>query len=222
MNHLKIITTSDGSHSLLNTNLNETYHSVHGAMRESIHVFITNGLAYFNDKYQPTEIDILEIGFGTGLNAFLTLKYALEKNIGVRYTTLESNPLPPSIWSALNLAADKEDKKYFASLHEAEWGKEEWLQSNFSVLKINRQLQDFQMDTSHHIVYFDAFAPNKQPEMWSLSMLEKVCRGIKHSGIFVTYSAKGQLKRDLRSLGFFVETLAGPPGKKEMVRALKI
>jgi tRNA U34 5-methylaminomethyl-2-thiouridine-forming methyltransferase MnmC len=222
MNHLKIITTSDGSHSLLDTNLNETYHSVHGAMQESIHVFIKNGLAYFHDVCKPAEIHILEIGFGTGLNALLTLKYALERNVCVRYTTVESNPLPESIWSALNFPADSEEQKYFSWLHEGRWDKEQWLQPKFSLLKIKRQLQDFQPGTSYDVVYFDAFAPSKQPEMWSLGILEKVCRGIKDSGIFVTYSAKGQLKRDLRSLGFSVMTLPGPPGKKEMTRALKI
>lgn len=220
--HLQIITTSDGSHSLLNTKLNETYHSRHGALRESVHVFINNGLDHYIQKAGVKEIDILEIGFGTGLNAFLTLQYAFQNSIVANFTTLEISPLDENIWSQLNFAADHEARLQFRLLHEAPWGKQVSLLPYFNLWKIQESLQDVQLPGMYDVIYFDAFAPNKQPEMWDLWLLQKVTAALNNGGSFVTYCAKGQLKRDLRSLGLTVETLPGPPRKIEMVRALKI
>lgn len=218
---LQIITTADGSHSLLNTELNETYHSVHGAMRESIHVFIKNGLDYYMEQHNPKEIDILEIGFGTGLNALLTLQYAFQNNIHVRYTTLETSPLHENIWSQLNFPEGEASTVHFRLLHEAPWGTSTSLFPQFTLLKLNERLQEVTFPDVYDVVYFDAFAPNKQPEMWVLPVLQKVINSMKPSASLVTYCAKGQLKRDLKTLGLSVETLAGPPGKMQMVRALK-
>ncbi|MEO5599324.1 MAG: tRNA (5-methylaminomethyl-2-thiouridine)(34)-methyltransferase MnmD [Cyclobacteriaceae bacterium] len=219
---LQIITTSDGSHSLLNTELNETYHSVHGAMRESIHVFIKNGLDHYMKQHNPKEIDILEIGFGTGLNALLTLQYAIQNNIYVRYTTLETSPLHENIWSQLNFPEGEVSRVHFRLLHETPWGTSTSLFPQFTLLKLNEPLQDVTFPDVYHVVYFDAFAPNKQPEMWEQPLLQKVAKSMKVNGVYVTYCAKGKLKRDLRDLSFKVETIPGPPGKREMVRALKI
>jgi len=225
MDELQIIVTSDGSHSLLNTKLNETYHSHHGATQESTHVFIKNGLEFYVGKMKDArqDIRILEVGFGTGLNALLTIGYLLRhpgKNI--IYTTIEPFPLPENIWSQLNYPTVPVLQSHFRTLHLSRWDTIVALTANFSLKKVKGLLQSIPLAAGgFDLVYFDAFAPNKQPEIWELSVLEKVVKAMSATGVFVTYSAKGKLKRDLRSLGLDVETLPGPPGKKEMVRGVK-
>jgi tRNA U34 5-methylaminomethyl-2-thiouridine-forming methyltransferase MnmC len=221
MSDLEIITTSDGSFSLLNTQLQETYHSVHGALQESNHVFIGNGFDYFVETNPGKAIRVLDVGIGTGLNALLTLEAAQERHVDVHYTTLETSPLPSSIWSQLNYGTSNVLQKHFCGLHEAPWDKEEKLALHFTLLKINKPVQDVVFGSFFDLVYYDAFAPSKQPAMWEFAVLKNVADRISKGGVFVTYCAKGQLKRDLRSLGMTVETLSGPPGKKEMVRGLR-
>lgn len=220
---LEIITTADGSPSLLNTELQETYHSIHGALQESIHVFIQHGLQFFIEQHPSPAVRIFEVGFGTGLNALLTLSWASKNNCAVHYTTLEAFPLPEEIWSKLNYPNPAGEKINFTQLHQAEWSAEKNITSNFALLKICNELQRVSLDdASVDIIYFDAFAPRKQPEMWNISCLQKVAAAMKPNGVLVTYCAKGQVKRDLREIGLQVETLPGPPGKKEMVRAVKL
>jgi tRNA U34 5-methylaminomethyl-2-thiouridine-forming methyltransferase MnmC len=220
---IQIIHTSDGSHSLLNTELNETYHSQHGAVQESLHVFINHGLNYFLSTHQRNPVRVLEVGFGTGLNAFLTVQSLRESTRQIEYSSIEAFPLEQSIWSMLNYASTLADKDIFTKLHEAPWDTRQRITHNFELLKLKCTLQSLHLSAcKYDVIYFDAFAPNKQPEMWELPVLEKVITALNVGGVFVTYCAKGQLKRDLKSLGLKVETLAGPPGKKEMVRALKI
>jgi tRNA U34 5-methylaminomethyl-2-thiouridine-forming methyltransferase MnmC len=219
MSDVQLITTSDGSHSLLNTQLNETYHSVHGAIRESVYVFIKKGLDFLIERNNPHELHILEIGFGTGLNALLTLQKQLSNSVKIYYTTIETYPLPEEVWSHLNYADALEATEYFNHLHRAEWEKWQEIIPGFHLLKIKTTLQQIDLTASKYdLIYFDAFAPSKQPEMWEYPVLEKVVQRMNPGGVFVTYCAKGQLKRDLKSLGLEVETLEGPPGKKEMVR----
>lgn len=202
---LKVITTSDGSHSLLNEELDETYHSRHGAVQESMHVFIKNGLEYFPGN----DVNIFEVGFGTGLNALLSAQSS--KN--VNYTSIEAFPLEESVYSQLNY----EPRDLLISLH----ANPKLETRNFKLNRLHTTLQLIQVEPVYDIIFFDAFAPSKQPEMWELPMIEKVCNALTRGGLFVTYCAKGQLKRDLKSLGMEVETLPGPPGKKEMVRGTK-
>jgi tRNA U34 5-methylaminomethyl-2-thiouridine-forming methyltransferase MnmC len=219
---VQIITTGDGSHSLLNTTLNETYHSVHGALRESLHVFIKHGLEYFVNNNQSKNISIFEVGFGTGLNALLTAQFAHDKNIHVDYTSIEAFPLHSDVISKLNYAQSPEQKELFEKIHGAEWEKSISISTGFSIHKVKTTLQLIDLSPfAFDVVFFDAFAPSKQPEMWEISVLQKIYNAVKSPGVFVTYCAKGQLKRDLKNLGFEVQTLGGPPGKKEMVRALK-
>lgn len=218
---LEIITTGDGSHSLLNRELNETYHSVHGALRESLHVFIKHGLSFFHDKYDSKDIAVFEVGFGTGLNALLTAEEAATGGFTVHYTSIEAYPLEEAVWADLNYAPEPAQKERFARLHRSAW--QEWVEAlpRFHLKKLNTTLQTVALQAAtFDIIYFDAFAPSKQPDMWTLPMLEKVVKALKPGGVFVTYCAKGQLKRDLKSLGLEVETLEGPPGKKEMVRGV--
>ncbi len=226
LDKLELITTSDGSHSLLNSELNETYHSVHGAIQESIHVFIKNGLDYFQQKnHHQSEIRILEVGFGTGLNALLTLQHSLTKSTKILYESLEAFPIAQETASQLNYPKAlnfSDSEKYFRQLHHSSWDQQIEITSNFSLVKRHVRIQDIDLgNKKFDIIYFDAFAPSKQPEMWELPILKKIESSMKPNAVFVTYCAKGQLKRDLKSLGLIVETLAGPPGKKEMVRAVK-
>ena len=220
MDELEIITTSDGSHSLRNRRLNETYHSVHGALQESMHVFIRNGLQYFHQGQMAKSISVLEIGFGTGLNALLTWEYAREHKLGVRYTTLEPFPLVENVWSKLNYA--HRDSRRFRLIHEAAWDKAVLLSAEFTLRKRRCPLAEANLDEPCDVIYFDAFAPSVQPELWSHDALKLLTRNLNNPGVFVTYSAKGQLKRDLRDLGLKVETLPGPPGKTEMVRGINL
>jgi tRNA U34 5-methylaminomethyl-2-thiouridine-forming methyltransferase MnmC len=218
---IKIIVTEDGSHSLLNEDMNETYHSRHGAMQESVYVFISKGLDFLQQRENLNTISILEIGFGTGLNAWLSLEWATDKNKTIKYHSLETFPVPQEIWESLNYSS-KPDATDFKMLHRTPW--QTWNEINpvFSLFKDNQSLQEITLPPNHfELIYFDAFAPNKQPEMWELPLLSKVVASMKSEGVFVTYCAKGQLKRDLKTLGLVVESLPGPPGKREMIRAVK-
>jgi tRNA U34 5-methylaminomethyl-2-thiouridine-forming methyltransferase MnmC len=223
MSDLQIITTEDGSHSLLNTVLNETYHSIHGAVQESLHVFIKNGLDFACERSSASPIRIFEVGFGTGLNALLAAQYAEKNNRSIHYTTLEAFPLSEEIWSKLNYSDSLHAKDLFRAIHLADWLKEEVLSNSFTLMKMNSTLQQVTLSpNTFDLIFFDAFAPNKQPEIWNIDVLQKIASVMTYSAVFVTYSAKGQLKRDLKSLKMDVNVLEGPPGKKEMVRALKI
>lgn len=227
MSSVQIIETGDGSHSLLNVAMNETYHSRHGALRESEHVFIRHGLHHWVAQHPtaPT-LRILEVGFGTGLNAILTLREArLQANLFFSYTTLEPHPLDEETINSLNYLALLNDTTlapHFAALHWTPWESDQPLLDNFVLHKTQCALQNFPVrPQTYDLIYFDAFAPNKQSELWTLPILQRVATLMASGAIFVTYSAKGQLKRDLKTLGLTVETLPGPPGKVEMVRATK-
>ena len=223
MQDIVIIITGDGSSSLLNTSLHETYHSRHGAIQESSHVFIDQGLKYFIEKNQVDKIKILEVGFGTGLNCLLTLEHVFNTEKEIHYTTVEAYPLDQSIWTQLNYSEGlSERQNYFNTINKVPWETDQIITSNFSLKKQKGRIQEIDLPSNYyHIIYFDAFAPNKQPEMWDLNLLTKIARSLIDNGVFVTYCAKGQLKRDLRSLSLSVESLPGPPGKMEMVRASK-
>lgn len=220
---LKIIVTADGSHSLLNEDLNETYHSVHGAIQESAHVFIKNGFDHFKRQWNPERLSILEIGFGTGLNALLTIQKIFETSVYVSYTSLEAYPISEKMWSTLNYTESLGLKDQFKDLHKSAWGVEAMILPQFNLLKKQETLQEMSFEPeTYDLIYFDAFAPSKQPELWTIDILQKVVDAMRRDAVFVTYCAKGQLKRDLKALGLIVETLQGPPGKHEMVRGTKI
>lgn len=225
MDNIQLIKTGDGSSSLLNVALNETYHSTHGAIQESNHVFIKNGLQFLIEKSHPPSVSVFEVGFGTGLNALLSLLFSREENIEIDYNSIEAFPIDSETAGQLNYSSilpGDQTKNYFRQLHEIEWNKKIKVTDNFSLLKRKITIQDLDFDVSEFdIIFFDAFAPAKQPEMWELPILEKVIRSLKPDRVFVTYCAQGQLKRNLKSFGLHVESLPGPPGKREMVRAMK-
>ena len=214
---LQLLITKDGSHSLRNDWLEETYHSVHGAMTESKHVFINAGLHYFPFE---KKINLLEIGFGTGLNVLLTL---LEEEYDVHYHSLEAYPLEKIIYSQLNYHLHLNvAREKFLQVHECEWGREAELGKNFILLKQRTKMESVNFTEKYYdLIYFDAFAPRVQPELWTKEIFEKIFRSMKDGGVLVTYCAKGEVKRNLKAAGFEVETLQGPPGKREMTRAIK-
>lgn len=224
---LEIIKTKDGSHSLLVPEMNETYHSTHGALTESQYVFIEKGLACFYEKYpEEKAIHVLEVGFGTGLNALLTFLYATEHNLDVVYHSLETNPIDSGIVRQLNyheqLMTYPKAKETYEMLHQAEWNKPVRISGNFSLQKIKQPLQEYESATNQiDVVYYDAFAPSRQPDMWQPELYTKLYKLMKSNGILVTYCAQGQFKRDLKATGFEVEKLPGPPGKAEMTRGRK-
>jgi len=221
--NLRLILTEDGSHSLKNESLNETYHSFHGAVQESTHVFIKKGLQYWCNYFSGIP-RILEIGFGTGLNAFLTLLYAEDHQQLVDYVTLETLPLNAGIYKALNYAASTERPEkqgMFERLHASPWEEKMGIGDYLSLTKRAVSVHDFHSPAPFNIIYFDAFAPSKQPDMWAPEVIQKMYDLLAANGILVTYCAQGQFKRNLKQAGFVVEELPGPPGKKEMVRAAK-
>lgn len=224
MSELKIIVTEDGSHSLYNADLNETYHSFHGAVQESKHVFIKEGLDYLKSEQSLKQINVLEVGFGTGLNALLALEWANENEIKVNFTTLEPFPLKAELYQHLNYAqfiSGESVQERFLALHDGPWDEMHSQGALFSLYKTEQRLQSFITESKFNVIFFDAFAPNKQSEMWGLPVLSKAVGNLVDGGVLVTYCAQGQLKRDLKYLGMEVQTLPGPPGKKEMVRAIK-
>ena len=220
---ISLITTGDGSHSLRNEELNETYHSAHGALQESSHVFIKNGLEYWTGSREAAP-RILEVGFGTGLNALLALSFAETQQTPVYYESLETYPLLPEIYEKLNYTAMMGSAGLSASfrlMHSADWGREIKLGKYLTFLKQQESIHSYESSGPFHIIFFDAFAPGKQPDMWKPDVMKKMYDLLAPDGILVTYCAQGQFKRNLKEAGFEVETLQGPPGKKEMVRGVK-
>lgn len=215
-------TTADGSHTLYVPELDEHYHSTHGAIRESMHVYIDAGLRHC----LSTEINLLEIGFGTGLNAFLTLLEAEKQQKMIHYTTLELYPLSVTTAATLNFSdiTDPSRKEIFRMLHTAAW--EEWVPVTpfFRLKKHSMALHEFLMlpqDETFDVIYYDAFAPEKQPEMWRQEIFDRLYAISRDNTILTTYCAKGVVRRMLQSAGYIVERLPGPPGKREILRAGK-
>lgn len=214
--------TSDGSTTIYDTLLDEHYHSIHGAVQESQHVFIKNGLAEIIEQSKPNKtINILEVGFGTGLNCFLSHSYLKDKKYNVVYTGIEPNRVSNHLLEKLNYYNNASDKTIFTKLHLTEWGAEEIISTHFHLIKHSCNIQLFNTATKYDLVYFDAFGPRVEEELWKVSVFKKIHELMNYNGILVTYCAKGQVRRDLIHTGFKVERLEGPPGKREMLRAIK-
>ena len=213
-----IKTTGDGSTTLFVPELDEHYHSVYGAMNESLHVFIKAGLNSFPDK---ETIKVFEVGFGTGLNAYLT--WLKRNNSKIHYCAIEKYPLHDGIINIINPMIVGKERDIYLKLHQVAWGKWEEIDQNFLLKKIQGDLRDIDIDeTGFDLIYFDAFAPDKHPDLWTESVFNKMYSLLAPSGYLVTYCAKGLIRRMLQDVGFNVERLPGPPPKKEMLRAQKI
>mgnify|MGYP001094197923 CR=1 FL=1 len=212
----ELIITKDGSHSLFVPDLNETYHSVHGSISEAIHVFINSGLL----SHPKKKINILEIGFGTGLNTLLTLENI--KNRKIHYTSLEPYPISSEIYNKLNFhTVTNSNAETFFKLHTSDWEEKVFISENFTLYKTQKKIQNFISEKKFDIIYFDAFSPEKQTEMWTTEVFEKCFDLLNKDGFLVTYCAKGIFRRTLKSVGFEVISLDGPPGKRQMTRANK-
>ncbi|MEX0290808.1 MAG: tRNA (5-methylaminomethyl-2-thiouridine)(34)-methyltransferase MnmD [Flavobacteriaceae bacterium] len=217
----KIITTSDGSRTIHIEEWNEHYHSKHGAIQEAYHVFIEAGLS----TVKQSSLAILEMGFGTGLNAFITLLEAEKKKLQIDYTGVEAFPVLSVELEQLNyieyLNADTY-KECFSTMHSSSWEEHHQISPYFKLIKQQRNFGEVEEQNRYDLVYFDAFGARVQPELWTTKMFQKMYRALKSGGILVTYSAKGSVRRAMQSVGFKVERLPGPPGKREMLRAIKL
>ncbi len=218
----QLFETADGSHSILSEQFGVSYHSKHGAIQETQHVFINAALRF--KALLQKELSILDIGFGTGLNAYMTLIEATHRNLSVDYTGYEAFPISIEQAKALNYPAllNISDTIYpFQLLHECDWEQRIAINNHFSFQKCLQTFDQITDQNRFDMVYFDAFAPNAQPDLWKQPLLEKMYQALKPDGVFVTYCAKGEVKRTLKAVGFQVERLKGPPGKREMTRAIK-
>ncbi|WP_295791906.1 tRNA (5-methylaminomethyl-2-thiouridine)(34)-methyltransferase MnmD [Mucilaginibacter sp.] len=225
MNHeLKIVPTADGSNTIYNPQVGENYHSTHGALQESRHVFLNSGLQYFLDTSENplSPVSILEVGFGTGLNFLLTADYCIEKNISLDYTGIEAYPLSDEMigQTGYNQYTSPEVWQQFIELYPQALAGEIILESNCRLQIAHCKLDDFQSAQKYNIIYFDAFAVGKQPEMWEDAAIAHTVKFLKPGGVFVTYAITGNLKRALKALGCKVEKAQGAPGKREMLRAM--
>ncbi|MFZ6051102.1 tRNA (5-methylaminomethyl-2-thiouridine)(34)-methyltransferase MnmD [Halocola ammonii] len=223
-NEPQIIKTADGSPSLYLEELDETYHSRHGALQESQHVFIEMGLKVLAGK--KSTINILEVGLGTGLNAWLSAGFAEEKNQQINYTGVEAFPLSNKILSeVLELCTKLENvpaPELMQTIFDASWETEKTISGFFTLEKREGKIEEIELESSHFdLVYFDAFGPRAQSEMWEMKVLEPVVKSIAPDGLLVSYCVQGQFRRNLKSLGMEVEKVPGPPGKREMTRAWK-
>ena len=222
-----IITTKDGSHSLFTDAFDEIYHSGNGAIQESTHVFIQSGFKHAIATFpSPTTIHILEVGFGTGLNALLTIITGQEHGRDVYYETMELYPVPMDVVKELNYAqllGDERSSLLFHALHDNAWNATHTITPHFSFKKNQVSFLSFvPAAETFHLIYFDAFAPGNQPEMWTLEMMQKLYRSLVVNGVLVSYCSKSAFRKNLVEAGFKVEKLPGPPGKREMVRAFKL
>ena len=215
--------TGDGSHTLQLASSEVTYHSRYGAIQESEHVYIGAGLQPFVGKTEP--VRIFEMGFGTGLNAFLAYLEAREAKVKIEYEAVEAFPLEKEEYKHLNFAqvmGKRELCESFQMLHQTPWQRTIRIGSWFSLVKHKTSLLEFQTSKQFHVIFFDAFAPSAQPELWTAEVFAKMYDLLYPGGLLTTYCSKGEVRRTLESVGFIVEKLPGPYGKREMVRAHKL
>lgn len=219
-----IIITADGSQTIYVPALGTNYHSTHGAVKESMHVFIHAGLDHLLKCKRTTSIRVFEMGFGTGLNALLTLEQTLQRRLTVYYSAVELFPLEEDKYKQLNYTAhlSMDLQNDFLHLHQSKWGKDIVINENFILHKANTSLPDMPLQQGFDLVYFDAFDPNVQPELWEAPVFQKLYAALSDNGLLVTYSSKGDVRRTLKACGFHVEKIPGPKGKREMIRATKV
>lgn len=217
----RIIQTSDGSTTIKIEDWDECYHSKHGAIQEAKHVFIKNGLALF-----PAQtISILEIGFGTGLNAFITFLEAKKRNQSINYVGVEAYPISVEELKGMNYVEELEALEYesvFDKMHHDNWEQSNVIDKDFCLTKRQQFFEAIDDVEQFDLIYFDAFGYRVQPDLWSTEIFKKMFTALKNNGVLVTYAARGVVKRSMIEVGFKVEKLAGPPGKREMFRATKL
>jgi tRNA U34 5-methylaminomethyl-2-thiouridine-forming methyltransferase MnmC len=218
---IDFVKTADGSDTLFVRELGEHYHSTFGAIQESMHVFIKNGLKI----KENSPLTIFEVGFGTGLNAYLTYQDTLQSGQFIYYISIEKYPIIRNVWEMLNYPKilSKGDSHIFRAMHLAPWNEKVRIAENFTLKKILGDMTSFDFDLQplFDLIYFDAFSPEKQPELWKKTIFEKLFSNTSPLGKLVTYSSKGSVRRALQESGYITERLTGPPGKREILRASK-
>ena len=216
-----ILKTADNSDTIYFKELDETFHSVNGALLESIHVFIHAGF----DEIIKTknQINIFEVGFGTGLNAILTLIESVENKVAISYVGIDAFPLEKKLVDELRYKNLFEEKyhPFLDKILDEKWNEHILINENFTLKKVATKLEDYVFESKFDLIYFDAFAPDKQPELWTEEIFKRIFENMNNEGILVTYSAKGEVRRSFQRAGFTVERLPGPKGKREMLRAKK-
>lgn len=216
MNRLEL--TKDLSPTLYSEEFQQTYHSIHGAISESNHVFIQYGLAEIAKT--KNDISILEMGYGTGLNAALTWQYAIKNQLQINYYSIEKFPVDAELYHQF-ITQDKELNLMLSQLNQSEWNIIHSF-SSFQFIKNQMDIESLNLEMKFDLIYYDAFSPNAQPELWTETIFKKMYDSLNPNGILVTYCAKGQVKRNLKAAGFYVESPTGPVGKREMTRARKL
>lgn len=220
----EIIITGDGSSTIHIPEWNEQYHSKHGALQEAKHVFINMGLIPVFERIESAKISILEIGFGTGLNALVTWEEAIKTDRNINYIGVEAYPVAQEEVEKLNFSEifkDPNAVEFFKSIHKSEWEKKIEITKAFQLTKQQKLFQEIEDKELYDLIYFDAFGARVQPELWSIDIFRKMYDALKTNGVLVTYAAKGSVRRAMLEVGLLVERLPGPPGKREMLRATK-
>jgi len=221
----RIITSEDGSHTIELIGKDEQYHSTHGAVQESNHVYIRHGLERIAESRK--QIHILEVGMGTGLNVLLTFQYAMKQQLDIHYTAVEAYPLEETIYQQLNYShmIDNDDSlaSIFNRIHDSQWNEEISLNNTFRFIKIDQKIQEVSLkDNYFNLVYHDAFNPDLEPDLWDEELFHKIYKSMTPESVLSTYSTKGIIKRALKACGFSIQKKPGPPGKREILNAVKL
>jgi tRNA U34 5-methylaminomethyl-2-thiouridine-forming methyltransferase MnmC len=214
--------TADGSHTIHIPEMGVTYHSNHGAIAESLHVYIDAGLNYLLENQKFPVLNILEMGFGTGLNALLSLQWGKQNSIPIHYTSIETDPLNQEEYTALNYGSFLNMSHELLALHDAEWNLAIKINEHFSLEKQRIDLREFESPKKFHCVFFDAFSPVEQPELWTTEIFKKLYTMLVPGAILVTYCSKSAVRTAMQEAGFRVTKIPGPRGKREMVRAIRL
>lgn len=218
----EIIITEDGSTTIHLPEWDEQYHSKHGAIQEAYHVFIEMGLFYYLKNVSSKPLKILEIGFGTGLNTYITQFEADKINLAIDYTGVEAYPIGVNEIEKLNYSFQlNASEEVFEKIHKVAWESPSNISDNFSLTKREQFFSEIEDNNVFQVIYFDAFGARVQPELWTEAIFQKMYDALTKNGVLVTYSAKGSVRRAMQAVGFTVERLPGPPGKREMLRAIK-
>ncbi|KXK37937.1 MAG: tRNA (5-methylaminomethyl-2-thiouridine)(34)-methyltransferase MnmD [Saprospiraceae bacterium] len=218
--HPEIVVSGDGSHSVISPIFNTLYHSQHGALSEAKVVFIQAGLEYLLEKGYE-RIKVFEMGFGTGLNAVLTKIWAEQHKVEIIYHTVEAYPVSLDTIRQLNYGALFGHHDDLVALHELNWDDRHTISAHFTFCKWHKRIEELQLEEKFDVVYFDAFAPATQPHLWEEGILAKLYGWLEAGGVLTSFCAQGAFKRNLKKVGFEVQRLPGPPGKREMTRAIK-
>jgi tRNA U34 5-methylaminomethyl-2-thiouridine-forming methyltransferase MnmC len=219
----QIITTKDNSKTLLIPEMDETYHSINGALTEANHIFIENGINQFNGTSEV--VSIFEMGFGTGLNAILTYRFACQHHINISYNAIEKYPVSDEEMEVLNysklLNLNNDEQLILHQMHHS-FDRKNKLSEYFTFNLFKGDVKNMELNNQNYdVIYYDAFAPRHQPDLWQKEVLFKMYKSLKPNGFLITYCAQGQFKRNLKALGFEVVNLQGPPGKREITKAIK-